>query len=109
MQLSTITPNIKHCKTLFSKARGLMFTKANPNRSVVFHFKTSTHSPLHMFGVFYPIDVLFLNENKEVIEIKENFKPFTFYNPKNKSSYIIELPKGKINEHNIKLKDKIEF
>ena len=62
-----------------------------------------------MFFVFYPIDVLFLNKNKIVVEMKENFKPFTFYTPKNKALYIIELPRGSIKNSKTKIKDKIEF
>ena len=62
-----------------------------------------------MFFVFYPIDVLFLDQNRVVIEIKENFAPFSFYNPKNKSKYVIELPKNIIKETNTQLGDKIEF
>ena len=48
-----------------------------------------------MFFVFYPIDILFLNKNKEIVEIKQNLKPFAFYTPKSKAKYIIEMPKTK--------------
>ena len=46
---------------------------------------------LHMFFVFYAIDVLLLNEKKEIVEIKRNFKPFTFWNSKEKGRYVVEL------------------
>ncbi len=46
---------------------------------------------LHMFFVFYPIDVLILNEKKEIVEIKRNFKPFTFWNSQEKGKYAVEL------------------
>lgn len=49
-------------------------------------------SSLHMFFVFYPINVLFLDSEKKVVDIKKSFKPFSFYAPKKKSRYIIELP-----------------
>lgn len=44
-----------------------------------------------MFFVFYSIDVLLLNEKKEIVEIKKNFKPFTFWNSKEKGKYVVEL------------------
>lgn len=44
-----------------------------------------------MFFVFYPIDVLLLNRNKEIVEIKRNLKPFTFWNSKTKGKYVVEL------------------
>ena len=62
-----------------------------------------------MLMVFYPIDVLFLDKNKKVVEVKENFKPFSFYAPKNKALYIIELPQDSIKHSRTKIGDKIEF
>ena len=109
IKLSSITSEIRHCKSIFSKARGLMFTRKNPNRSVVFYFSKPAYSPLHMYGVFYSIDVIFLGENKKIIEIKENFKPFTFYNPKSKANYIIELPRLTVLKNKLDIGDVIEF
>ena len=62
-----------------------------------------------MLFVSYSIDILFLDKNKVVVEIKENYLPFTFYAPKNKSLYIIELPKNIIRETKTEIGDKIEF
>ena len=62
-----------------------------------------------MFFVFYPIDVLFLDKNKIVVDIKENFKPFTFYTSKSKSVYVIELPKNSVSESKTRISDKIKF
>jgi len=84
-----------------------MFSRKS--KSLVFIFKKEKIVPLHMLFVFYPIDVLFLDKNKIVVEIKENFKPFSFYNPKNKSKFVIELPKNTIRKTKTELGDKIEF
>jgi len=62
-----------------------------------------------MFFVFYPIDVLFLNENKKVVQLKENFKPFRIMMAKKPAKYIIELPDGIIRKTNTKLGDTISF
>ena len=57
-----------------------------------------------MMFVFFSIDILFLNSENKVIDIKENLKPFQFYNSKtNKTKTFIELPKGYISKHKIKL------
>lgn len=50
-------------------------------------------SAIHMFFVFYPINIIFLNSKKEVVDIKKNLLPFTMYFPKKPARYIIELPK----------------
>lgn len=78
-------------------------------KTLVFIFKKEKINPLHMLFVFYPIDVLFLDKNKKVAEIKNNFKPFTFYTPKKKSKYIIELQKDSIKDSKTEMNDKISF
>jgi len=72
-----------------------MFHKKITDTAYVFIFNKPRRIDLHMFFVFYPIDVLFLDEKKKIVEIKENFRPFTFYYPNKKASYVIELPAGK--------------
>ena len=62
-----------------------------------------------MLMVFYPIDVLFLDKDRKVVELKENFRPFAFYTPKNNAQYIIELPKNTVKKSKTKLGDKISF
>lgn len=62
-----------------------------------------------MFFVFYPIDVIFLDSEMKIVEIKENFKPFTIYKPKKKARYVIELPKGTIARTKTIIGDIIEY
>jgi uncharacterized membrane protein (UPF0127 family) len=99
-----IVRQAKHCKTIFSKAKGLMFSPKIKDKGLIFHFDKEQTVSLHMLFVFQTIDVLFLDKNKKVVEIKRKFKPFTFYMPKNKSVYVIELPEdysSKIKKGNI--------
>ncbi len=103
-----ISNNAVMCKDGFSKFMGLMFT-TKQKKSLVFKFKKETNIALHMFFVFYPIDVLFLNKNKIVVDKKENFKPFTFYKSRKKAMYAIELLNGIIRKTNIEIGDKIEI
>ena len=97
----------KICKSILSKTLGLMFS--TKPKTLIFIFKKEKINPLHMLFVFYPIDILFLDKNKIVIEIKENFRPFTFHTPSKKSKYIIELPKDSIKNSGTKINDKIYF
>lgn len=62
-----------------------------------------------MFFVFYPIDVIFLDENYKVVDFKEDFKPFTFYTSKKPAKYIIELKSGVIKNTKTKLNNFIIF
>ena len=94
-------------KSPISKAIGLMFSM-NP-KNLAFIFKKEKIVPLHMFFVIFPIDVLFVDKNKKVVDMKENFRPFTLYTPKAKSKYVIELPKDTIKKSKTRLKDIVSF
>ena len=104
---SIIAKNAELCRNIFTKSFGLMFSiKPKP---LIFIFKKEKIIPLHMLFVFYPIDILFLNKNKAVVEIKESLRPFSFYTPKKKALYIIELPQGTIKKTKTAVGDKIKF
>lgn len=85
-----------------------MFSK-KANKALIFIFKKERRISLHSFFVFYPIDILFLDSKKKVVEIKENFLPFNIYIPKKKSKFIIELPAGTIKKSGTKIRDTITF
>jgi len=106
---TVLAKNKKILKNIFSKSLGLMFSKKIKNRGLIFKFKKEKLHSIHMLFVFFPIDILFLDKNKKVIEIKENLKPFSFYCSKTKAKYFIELPKDTIKRTKTKLNDKIDF
>ena len=82
----------KYCNTFISKFIGLMFSKKRDSYGLIFPLDKPIRVSMHMMFVFYPIDIAFLDQNKKVIELKKNMKPFTFYRTENPVSYVIELP-----------------
>lgn len=94
---------------IISKAIGLMFHPKIKDEGYIFSFKEVIKVTIHMLFVFQTIDVVFLDENKKVIELKKDLKPFTLYTAKNKSKYFIEFPKDTIIEKNINIDDIITF
>ena len=118
--------NYKICDDNISKFIGLMFSKQakiedfwypensknfpeQQKNALIFKFNKEKIISLHMIFVFYPIDVLFLDNNKIVVDIKENFKPFTFYKSRKKTVYVIELPHGIIRKTKTEIGDKVVF
>ncbi len=91
------------CNSHFMRSKGLMFSKKLYDEGYIFIFKKDTFAAIHMLFVFYPIDIIWLNEHKEIIEIKEQVKPFSFANPRKKSRYFIEFPAGTIKKTKTKL------
>jgi uncharacterized protein len=75
--------------SLPGKMKGLMFSR---KKTVIFENQKECITSLHMFFVFFPIDVLFLDKNKRIVEIKRNFFPFMMYTPRKKAKFIVEIP-----------------
>ena len=102
--------NVKFAESFFSRLKGLMFKK-NLNYALVLKpskVNNRLASAIHSCFMRIAIDVIFLNENKEVYEI-EHLKPWNFYSPKSGASYIIELKEGSIEKYKINIGDKLDF
>ncbi|MFH1589631.1 MAG: DUF192 domain-containing protein [archaeon] len=105
----TLANNKKLCKSSWEQGLGLMFSKKKEDYALIFEFDKKRKVSLHMFFVFYPIDVISLDEKKRVVDIKSDFKPFTFHTAKKKVKYIIELPRGIVKKTKTKIGDLINF
>ena len=86
---------------------GLMFKhKITPH---VLLFKSERYISLHTFFVSAPIDVIFVNNQGRVVEIKKNLTPFSFYSPRKKSACIIEAAAGTARSSKTKINDILHF
>ena len=102
-----LAEDAKECKGLM-KAIGLRFSK-NSKKEMFFDFGKEKIETMDMFFVKFQIDIIFLNKEKNVVEIKENFKPFTKYTTKEKIQYAIEVPAGTAKKTRTNLGNKIAF
>ena len=101
-----IASNAKQAKNIFSQAFGLRFKK---QQNLIFDFKTERKEIIDMFFVFYPIDIIFLDENKKITELKENFRPWKIYKMKNKARFMLELKDGTISNNNVRMQQVVVF
>jgi|TARA_Y100000310_G_C20201688_1_gene587199 hypothetical protein len=106
IRLNKETIDAKQVKNIFSQATGLRFRKF---QNLIFDFKKERKEIIDMFFVFYPIDIIFLNQNKQVTELKKNFKPWRIYKQKTKARFMLELKDGTISKNNVRINDKISF
>ena len=103
-----IVADSRMAESALSRYLGLMFTKPIQS-ALVLKFGSERKISLHMAFVFYPIDVIFANRQKEVVDVKQNFRPFQTYSSAGKATYAIELPAGSVRKSNTKVKDRIAF
>ncbi len=106
-----IIEKTKIADSFFKRFRGLMFEKKeNFNYGLIFHLGTEgrINASIHMLFVFFPIDAVFLDSKRKVVDIARNLKPFTLNcMPKKAARYIVELPVGSAEK--IDLNDKLKW
>jgi len=102
--------NIQFADSYFSRLKGLMFKKDLDYVLVLKPAKASNKSTsaIHTCFMRMTIDIVFLNENKEVYDIKQ-LKPWNFYTPTAGASYILELKEGSIEKYKITIGNKFDF
>ncbi|MFP4112171.1 MAG: DUF192 domain-containing protein [Candidatus Woesearchaeota archaeon] len=100
----------RYADTFFKRMMGLMFTLPRIDEGLIFTFPKTMEASLHMFFVFYPIDILWLDEKKNVVDLRTNAIPFTpLIIPKKKAKYVIELPAYSIDYSETEIGNKISF
>lgn len=98
-----ISKDAKFTESLLDKSLGLL--KRNSPKTLIFR----TRFGIHTFFLKEPIDILILDKNLKVVQLKKNLKPnrLFFWNPK--YFWIIELTAGSINESKIQKGDLLKF
>jgi uncharacterized protein len=90
--------------------RGLSGRKEmEDNSGLLMVFQNDDYHGIWMKNMFFPIDILWLNQNLEVVYIKESVLPETFpevFRPKEKSRYVLEVSSGMVERFNISTGDK---
>lgn len=100
---------VTYANNMFSRARGLMFRKDIPvDFAMVFTMRKPMTVGVHMLFVFFPIDVIFLDERKRVIGTGM-LKPWLGHTQMKGVKYLIETHQGTIETHDITIGDDLEF
>ncbi|HWF37402.1 MAG TPA: DUF192 domain-containing protein, partial [Candidatus Acidoferrales bacterium] len=64
---------------------------------------------VHTIGMLFPIDLIFLNKQKEVVHVEEHVRPFRISKVSLKASSVLELPVHTIYRSGTKVGDRFEI
>jgi uncharacterized protein len=64
---------------------------------------------VHTIGMLFPIDLIFLGKNKEVVHVEEYVRPFRISKVSLKASSVLELPPHTIFRSGTKIGDQLEI
>ena len=107
-----ITFNVEVAKTIEERSIGLMYRKKLlTNEGMLFVFPREKIIQLWMKNTYIPLDVIFISENKVIVDIKKNMEKLseTIVKSKVKSRYALEFNAGLINKLGIEIGDKVLF
>jgi hypothetical protein len=100
--------------TFIKQTKGLMFRKSLPdNEGMLFVFDDEDYHSFWMMNMSFPIDIIWINKEKKVVDIVKNAQPCRFscssYRPGEKVMYVLEVNANFTEEHGVKVGSKIEF
>ena len=107
-----ITFNVEVAKTIEERRTGLMYRKKLlNNEGMLFIFPHEKIIQLWMKNTYIPLDVIFISENKVIVDLKKNMEKLseTIVESKVKSRYALEFNAGLINKLDIEIGDKVLF
>lgn len=88
----TLADSFIECKSFWEQTRGMMFRKDVV--PLVFVFDKPQKVRLHSFFCPGPIDLIFLSDDWEVLEVFHNWEPKSNYASKYPALFLLELPGG---------------
>jgi hypothetical protein len=66
-------------------------------------------SGVHTIGMLFPIDLIFLGKDKEVVYVEEHVRPFRISKVSLKAASVLELPPHTIYRSGTKIGDRLEI
>ena len=96
--------------SFMSRFLGLMF-RNNLERGLILKLPSSRSrrgSAIHMFFMKFPLDIIFVDEDKKIVDMV-SIEPWKTYTPKAPAKYVIEMEKGSTNTFNLEIGDKLDF
>ena len=103
-----IAKKVEHADVDWKRFVGLMFRK-DFDGAMVFHLDMETRlmASIHMLFMWFPIDVLFLDSKKKVVD-KAMLRPWALnYTPKRPAKYVVELAAGRAK--GVRLGDRVSW
>jgi hypothetical protein len=106
---------VELAKTPEERSRGLMFRgKLDQNTGMLFIFPEEGEYSFWMKNTLIPLDIIWINSQKEIVFISENAQPCKedscpLINPTQKAKYVLEVNPGISGKIGLKVGKKLDF
>lgn len=102
-------------ETLWEQTRGLMGRKhLGEFEGMLFVFTNEAPRSFWMKNTYIPLDLIFISQEKKIVEIKPNFEPCQesdcpIYRSQASAKYVLEVNGGFCEKHQIEVGDELDF
>jgi uncharacterized membrane protein (UPF0127 family) len=102
-----VAADVELANTYIKRVVGLMFRKSLDG-ALVFDMGRETYDGIHMLFVRFPIDVLFLDAEKKIVDAKARVRPWvgTAF-PRSWFRYAVELPAGSVEKFSLDVGERL--
>lgn len=104
---------VMHAKSPLALTKGLMFKKKG---NMLLEFPLSARHSIWMLFMRYPLDLIYIDKQKKITQIKKNIPPITLnpktwktYHPKEKAKYVLEMQACEPRDFEFSAGDTLQF
>lgn len=113
----TLVRKIEPADSIWKKTRGLMFRKSMPSDlGMLMDFGRDTKAGIWMLFMRFPIDIIYIDRQNKVVDIKENIRPMSLnpltwrvYYPKKPARYVLEVAAGTAKKKETEINNELSF
>lgn len=97
-------------KSIWKKSLGLMFRKElKKDQGMLFFFSYSARHSFWTPFLRFPIDIIYIDSSRRVVDIKNSVKPWRTCLPSAGAKYVLELRAGTARKAKTSIGDLLEF
>jgi uncharacterized membrane protein (UPF0127 family) len=113
VRIGGVTIAVTLAQTPQEQEQGLSGTAPlTPNTGMLFVFPKPARYSFWMKDMNYPIDIVWIGEDKKIVHFVANAKPESYPNTftsEAEALYVLEVPSGFIQENHVSIGDKVEL
>lgn len=102
----TVPITIRTADTFLQRLRGLMFRRQPLDQEGVWIIPCRS---IHMFFMYFAIDVIFLDKHNRIVKLAENLAPGSILPPVSSAYSVLEIPAGTVQRFGFEIGDQIEI
>ncbi|WP_424357858.1 DUF192 domain-containing protein [Methanocella sp. MCL-LM] len=107
---TVIATRVEHAGTPVRQMIGLMFRRSIPqDYALIFDMRWEQYIGIHMLFVFFPIDLVYLDSNRQIVDLRHLRAWTGIATSKKPARYAIELPDGIIERGGLKVGDILDW